>query len=165
MEVAEQLRSVGLKAHGSFTWGDPVHAIPQCSGIYIVSMRAHVTEWPGNETANELTKMERELEESLWTPSEAVVYIGQTTRSLRTRIRDMFRHDYVKGGNHDGEKSVHLLRYEIGLTVHWACDDNPGWSEARMLLLFLKRYGRLPYANRELPRREHLRLAKDGSAE
>ncbi|MGB6826576.1 MAG: hypothetical protein WBE41_00945 [Terracidiphilus sp.] len=159
MTIDEVFQAVELPPSGPLPWDCEIGELG--AGVYVAVAKDSLMECPLCPIKTEkLDSIDVELEKLLWVPGERILYIGQTTQSLRTRIRAMFRHDYVTGGNHHGGKSVHLLRSEIGLTVYWACDGDPEWSEARMLLSFLRRVGRLPFANRELPERAHLRRAK-----
>jgi hypothetical protein len=80
-----------------------------------------------------------------------VVYVGKATE-LAKRLRHFYRQEgKAEGeGNHKGGRDVFKLK--TPLTVYWAvCDDCAG-IERDLLHWHVDTFGRLPFANKVLPR-------------
>jgi putative transcriptional regulator len=89
---------------------------------------------------------------SRWLPGQPVLYIGQTTRSLKTRINDFYRHKHGARGPHKGGQDVKLL-LNSALSVYWSPTARGVEAEEKMLKEFVAVTSRLPFGNLRYPSR------------
>ncbi|HTX76977.1 MAG TPA: hypothetical protein VMD29_12285, partial [Terracidiphilus sp.] len=152
MTVEELFRSANVNPRGPKPWKEAVDESEP--GVYVIAIRTLQTECPlCPQMLAQLNDFEREFERILWIPEEEIVYIGQTTKqNLKKRIGQFYRHRYGNTGPHHGGEAVHLLSRGNDLDVYWAPVKEPQREEVRMLMAFMRRHGRLPYANRDYPR-------------
>jgi len=74
-------------------------------------------------------------------------YIGKTSR-LRTRLQQYRDHGQGNPVGHWGGRYIWQLQDSSDLRIAWkVTDEDPRSIEQEMLGAFLKRYGRLPFAN------------------
>lgn len=109
---------IGMTEGGSVEWGQPV---PERScGVYIITVADAVE-------------------------GQHVVYIGQTSRSLRVRVGEFYRHHYGDSFPHSGGQEI--LKLTSTRKVHWAAVVDHTTAEGVMLEAFWNAVGRLPYGN------------------
>ncbi len=111
---------IGVMAGGLVEWGRPVPE--RGSGVYIITV-ADVIE------------------------GQYVVYIGRTTRPLRVRLGEFYRHRYGDSYPHRGGQEI--LKLTSPQTVHWAAVVDCKMAEDVMLEAFRNAAGRLPYGNKK----------------
>lgn len=87
-----------------------------------------------------------ELEEN-WVDNAAVLYIGQTTRTLKKRVDEYMRFGKGKRVGHRGGRLIWQLANHRDLIICFRVDDNPRALESAMLEKFKANYGKLPFAN------------------
>jgi len=87
-----------------------------------------------------------ELEEN-WVDDAAVLYIGQTTRTLNKRVNEYMCFGKGKRVAHKGGRLIWQLENHLDLIVCFRVDDNPPALESEMMKKFEANYGRLPFAN------------------
>jgi hypothetical protein len=75
-----------------------------------------------------------------------VVYIGRSSRALRQRLREFYRHRYGARSPHRGGQDVLLLKCQ--LLVYWAAAADYAAAEHAMLEYFKAQTDGYPYANR-----------------
>lgn len=115
---------IGVMEGGSVEWGQPV---PERScGVYIITVADAVE-------------------------GQHVVYIGQTSRPLRDRVGEFYRHHYGNSFPHSGGQEI--LKLTSPRKVHWAAIMTNKIAEYAMLQAFHAAVGRLPYGNKMMPRR------------
>jgi len=148
--AAALLRQVGLLADGPATWGAPVHA--PTPGVYLVELPAPVDVAP-----LDLSKVGKWLERvpglrldgkrpvsrdllnrlsSFWLPSQPVLLVGSSSRSIGGRISAVIR--TVAGDPKPAPSGLwlHLLRDPGVLRVWWATTDAPEEYEDALLDAF-----------------------------
>ncbi len=160
----ELLRSLGLLPDGPILFGQPV--LSQGPGVYVI-------EWPSPETRAPIEHhhlrawLERvetlrvdgerptphELAARLgryWLPEQTIVYIGQTTRSLRRRLAEFAATPLGERRPHAGGYWLKTLRGLEKARVWWAETDAPEEYEDALLEAFgaaVGEPGTLPFAN------------------
>jgi len=87
-----------------------------------------------------------ELEEN-WVDDSAVLYIGQTTRTLKKRVDEYMRFGKGKRVGHKGGRLIWQLANHRDLIICFRVDDNPRSLESAMLERFEANHGKLPFAN------------------
>ena len=98
--------------------------------------------------------------EEKWVSNATIVYIGlagsHTHRSLRKRLGDLLKHGSghtSDRGPHKGGEILWQLRGYLNFKISAAPTANPPIPrkmEERLLQEFLKQYGKLPFANRQM---------------
>jgi len=156
--VASLFAASGLVPADPVRWGEPVNE--NRPGVYAVALTARVdeeadsVERPAFSEARlqelldrrpelRLDKTRRpssaELGERLagfWLPDETVVYVGCTTRPLRTRTREYYGHRLGCNSPHKGGWPLKMLEFLDALWVHWAHALDPEQAERDMLDAF-----------------------------
>src|SRR5947209_4198782 len=140
--VAEIFKEANLTPHGPVRWGT---AIPDKSpGIYVVALTGDANASSCVIDADYLETYERQR----WIPNQPIVYIGQTTgQTLAKRLAQFYRHKHGAKSPHRGGQAVKLLTCD--LWVYWSPCDKPLHVEHIMLDAFIRRTGKLPFANRK----------------
>ena len=110
---------IGGTAGGSVEWGRPVPE--RGCGVYIITVADAIE-------------------------GQHVVYIGRTSRPLRVRLGEFYRHRYGDSKPHSGGQEI--LKLTSPRTVHWAVVMHCATAEDVMLEAFRDAVGRLPYANK-----------------
>jgi len=87
-----------------------------------------------------------ELEQN-WVDNSAVLYIGQTTRTLKQRVDEYMRFGKGKRVGHKGGRLIWQLANNRDLIICFRVDDNPRALESSMLERFKVHHGKLPFAN------------------
>jgi hypothetical protein len=87
-----------------------------------------------------------ELLSAKWVTDAAVVYIGQGG-DLHRRIGQLARFGLGRPVGHWGGRYLWQLSDCGALTIAWRPDPAPLATERELLDRFMRRYGRLPFAN------------------
>jgi hypothetical protein len=160
LTVSQLFRAASLSAHGPVPWGDKAPDLPEAQGVYVVArvggqkFPCQVSTLPLADPVPSNLVLNQEYEARRWLPTEPAVYIGQTTRSLRERIHQFFRHKVGHKGPHAGGQVIILLG--CPRWVYWSLADSPKDAEAMMISAFEKKVHQLPYGNKV--RREPKRI-------
>lgn len=160
MTVAEIFREVSLSPDGPLRWGNS--NIDECGkGVYVV---ARVEDPTVGCKACDLKFTDphppvndRKYELRRWFRNEPVLYIGQTTRSLRKRIKQFYDQEVGKKGPHAGGQVVKLLDFD--LWVYWSATPDPVNVEKKMISVFKKQVGKPPFANGERGKPKRIRCS------
>jgi hypothetical protein len=140
--VSELFRAARLKRLTVVSW-DEIPSIKEKScGVYVIALTKNPTASFG-ESNIRLEKAEQER----WLHFQPVIYIGKTDSTISERLKAFFRHKYGKTSPHRGGQSRHLVRH-IPQWVFFAHTKNPARVERVLIDYFLKRTGKLPFANR-----------------
>jgi hypothetical protein len=136
--------------------GEPVPADP---GVYVVSLEAG-SEPPFLERStggwfkgrNPTASVDR-LQDK-WVSGTPVLYIGQTTASLRERIRTLLQFGHGRAVGHWGGRYLWQLADATDLVIAWRTTTDPLNTECHLLRAFMADHdGRLPFANIQGPGR------------
>lgn len=150
MNAAELLRTVGLLADGPVRWGAPVRSSK--AGVFVVELPAPVAQAPVDvavcgkwaERVETLLldgerpdgrALARRLA-SFWLPSQAVVYVGSTERSLAARVGALYATELGSRRPHSGGHWLKTLRGLADARVWWAETDAPEEYEDELLSAF-----------------------------
>jgi len=141
LTVMEVFNEATLAPKGPVQWGT---AIPDKKpGVYVVAL----TEDANASTCEIDADYLEASEQQRWIANQPIVYIGQTTgQTLVKRVAQFYRHKHGAKSPHRGGQAVKLLRCD--LWVYWSPCANPRGCERIMLDAFIKRTGKLPFANR-----------------
>ena len=150
--VRELFDWAGAPVHGPVPWNDPV--TEKRAGVYVVA----VTQDPDVQSGLADPGPLGAGLVSRWNPSQAILYVGQTTRPLSKRIGEFYRHVWGARSPHRGGQDIKLL--SCPLWVYWSPTDQPDEAEFRMIEEFEARAGRLPFANMKRPARPLLKPEK-----
>ncbi len=170
------LESVGLRSEGSVPWDEP----PQLRkpGVYVVEWHAPVATAPIalEKVAFWITRVPTLLLEGnrpssaelvarlarFWLASQAVIYVGSATVSVRQRVSAFYRTPLGDARPHAGGHWVQTLLGLDQARVHWCASSEPEDDELRLLKSFSTRTPTaeaallhdptivLPFGNREL---------------
>ena len=154
--VEEIFNKVGIKEFDTLKWGEiKKHSIPNKPGIYVIALphekqelevdKKVIEDWMkksenlsvGGE-ADTPSALIKELK-SHWKPNATILYIGQTSTSvkgLKKRLIDFYRHKPGNSGSHSGGYWIKLLSDLDNLHVHYAACDNSYEKEFKMLMYF-----------------------------
>ncbi len=92
--------------------------------------------------------VDTELFRNKWVGGVSLIYIGQTKRPLRQRIRELVRYGMSEANNHRGGRYMWQIK---DIWEHASIDlkecKNPKAEEKKLLADFKKKYGKLPFAN------------------
>ena len=136
----------GLPVFGPVVWGNTVPE--KRSGVYVVATVANADESVSSVAPLDLPPMVA----SRWLPRQPVLYIGQTSRSLKTRINEFYCHKYGARGPHKGGQDLKLLN-NCPLKVYWSPTECAVEAEKKMIDEFVVATNRLPFANLKFPSR------------
>jgi hypothetical protein len=137
--------------------------LPQSNGVYVV---ARVGDPNLGCKACELTfkvprptnlVLDLEYERKRWLRKEPVLYIGGTTRNIRKRIGDFYRHKVGNKSPHAGGQVVKLLK--CALWVYWSPTTDPMEFEKAMISSFKEQVDHLPFANGEHGKPKRIRCS------
>jgi hypothetical protein len=81
-----------------------------------------------------------------WVNDTMVVYVGKAT-SLKKRIQQYLGFGQGKSIGHYGGRYIWQLRNSTELGFCWKLCSDPRLTESELIQLFLKQYGKLPFAN------------------
>jgi transcription elongation factor GreA len=149
-DAAGLLRSVGLMADGPAVWGRPVPA--QGPGVFVIELPAPLPSAPIELTRvgkwierveSLLLDGERPLSKALaarlaafWLPSQTVLYVGSSERSIARRVAAMGATELGDRRPYSGGHWLRTLRSLDGLRVWWAATDAPEEYEDGLLAAF-----------------------------
>jgi putative transcriptional regulator len=145
--TVKQLFNVAeLPVCGPVRWKD--ERVPDKQpGVYVVATVSCPDDEVGMEDVAGLpTKVARR-----WVPSQPILYVGETTRPLSTRIDEFYRHKYGAKSPHRGGQDVKLL--DCPLWIYWSPTERPVDAEKSMIWAFVDRVGYRPFGNLKLPSR------------
>jgi hypothetical protein len=139
-------------------WGEPVDE--KRPGVYVVALTARIDEVAGtigrpkcsDARLQELLDRRPELRVNrtrrpaaaelaqrltgFWLADETVLYVGCSTRPLRTRTREYYGHRLGCKSPHKGGWPLKVLAFLDELWVHWAHAADPDAAERDMLDAF-----------------------------
>lgn len=144
--VKELFGVAGLPAFGPVLWGNSVPE--KRPGVYVVAAVANPDERVSPVVPRDLPPMVA----SRWLPRQPVLYIGQTSRSLKARINEFYRHIHGARSPHKGGQDVKLLR-NCRLSVYWSPTEHAAEAEKKMIEEFVVTTSRLPFGNLKYPSR------------
>ena len=183
--VSDLFEAVSLERTGIVPWLDSVPSNEP--GVYIVSLSpefylngrvfkqapidpAAISKWIGRVPRLELDKSPGPPPDELmkrigefWLPDESVLYIGQTTSSLRKRVRQYLKTPLGDRKPHAGGHWIKTLSILNETFVHFAKSPDPKGVEQELLQAFVDRVSRktrnglrdperpFPFANLEFP--------------
>jgi hypothetical protein len=138
--VTDLFAAAGLMPCGPVPWGT---VVPERQpGVYVVAAVAG-----RNDDCDGIDVPYLKAEVAArWNPSQPVIYIGRTRRSLLRRIREFNKHVHGEQRPHRGGQDAKLLT--CPLWVFWSPTDEAAAAEDKMIERFKKEVGRLPFANR-----------------
>ena len=148
MTVAELFKRHSLHPSGPTKWGEPVPC--DLPGVYVVTQHPNPLASSGVAVPIELPFELRRH----WLSDQPIVYIGKAggpdiKATLRTRIRQFYRHHHGKPSPHSGGQDVKLLGTRP-LWLFWS--PTPGYAprdlESQMLKAFVAEAHHWPFANR-----------------
>lgn len=144
--VKELFGVAGLPVFGPVPWGKTVNETRP--GVYVVA----AVEDP-NESVSPVVLVDLPpLIASRWLPRQPVLYIGQTSRPLRTRMNEFYRHKYGARGPHKGVQGLKLLTH-CALSVFWSPTERAVEAERKMIEEFVATTNRFPFGNLKYPSR------------
>jgi hypothetical protein len=143
LTVSELFRAVRLKPSVAVKWDDIPSIKKESCGVYIVAITKNPNAACGKSDISRLRKAERER----WLQFQPVIYIGCTSRTLRERLREFHKHKYGYKSPHRGGQSRHHVRH-IPQWIFFAATKRFEEAESKMIAVFEKRTGNIPYANR-----------------
>lgn len=88
--------------------------------------------------------------ESKWVENTSIIYIGQTTDSLRKRINKYMRYGQGEPVAHHGGRFIWQIEGSRELMMCWKPmkgNEDPEEEEKRMIKVFVDTFGKLPFAN------------------
>ena len=184
--INELLEADSLYCSGSVPWGEQLQN--NKPGVYIVSLSSDldknnrllatapidygkVAEWlrrvPKLKLDGEFKPSPEAVAERLsdyWLADESILYIGQTSKSMRTRVNQFYRHKLGKKGTHSGGQWIKTLSVLHETFVYYAETLDPELSEYRLMHAFMVGVSEssrnclrncerpYPFANLELPK-------------
>ena len=163
LTVTEVFKAANLSPRGPVLWGTRISDLPTCKGVYVVARIAdpncgcEACALPFEVPLRPNLILDLEYERQRWLPNEPVLYIGQTTQSLRNRIAAFYRHEVGSNRPHAGGQVVKLL--ECARWVYWSPAGDPEDSELLMICAFRKGLGQLPFANKVQVKPKRIRLS------
>ena len=143
MTVAYSVRQVfgraGLAPAGPVRWGE---AVPEtAAGVYVIAIVAD----PDTQAVSGKIAVQNAMLDK-WQWGQPVIYIGRTSKPLRERLAQFYRHRHGDKSPHRGGQDVLLLDCERW--VFWAPAADPAAAERTMLDAFSAQAGGLPFGNR-----------------
>lgn len=189
--VKDLFETDSLKRRGWVCWGEEIPS--DRPGVYVISMSSEfdqnnclldsapidhdlVSNWLRRAPEFKLDGMLNPSPEAValrlgeyWLSDENILYIGQTSNSMRKRVNQFYRHKLGNRGGHSGGHWLKTLSVLRETFVHYAESPDAEWSEFRLMQAFMARVSastksRLrdsdrpyPFANVEFPtlRRQH----------
>lgn len=146
ISVKELFDAVGLPAFGPVSWGQTVNE--ERPGVYVIAGAVN----PSERFSCVVPPGLPPLVESRWLRGQNVLYVGQTTRSIMTRIKEFYRHRHGARGPHKGGQDLKLLT-NYPLNVYWSPTDHSAEAERRMIEEFVNVTNHLPFGNLKYPAR------------
>jgi hypothetical protein len=156
LTVTELFRKANLSPHGPVPWEKGISDLPMCKGVYVVArvgdpnLGCKACELAFMNPLPPYLVLNREYEQQRWLLNEPVLYIGGTTRTIRKRIDDFYRHKVGDKSPHAGGQVVKLLN--CALWVYWSPTTeatDPMEFEKAMISAFKNQVDHLPFANGE----------------
>jgi putative transcriptional regulator len=142
--VTELFRAAGLPVFGPVSWEKTVNE--KRPGVYVIATVGDPDERVSPSVPENLPPMVA----SRWLPQQPVLYIGQTSRSLKARINEFYRHKHGARGPHKGGQDVKLV-LNCPLSVYWSATERCVEAEKRMIEEFVTITNRLPFGNLKYP--------------
>jgi len=160
LTVAEVFGKANLWPCGPVRWGTQISE--SRAGVYVVARVADPTisvadgvPLPFIDPLPPDLDVVPDFERQRWLPNEPIVYIGQTGRSIHTRLGAFYRQKCGDRSPHAGGQVVKLLQCD--LWVYWLPATRPRDSEQAMIRAFKEQLGREPFANWDGKRRRRRR--------
>ncbi len=154
------LRAIGLSVEGPVLWGRPV--VGSSPGVFVVELPAPtpkvsidpdaIREWLARAPDLLLDGKRPSVAElqtrlaSFWVPSQQIIYIGSSQKSVAARIAGMYK---TPLGERRPQPSGFWLKtlHDLGRArIWWAPAPDPDLYEDMLLEAFMKAAGTLPYA-------------------
>jgi hypothetical protein len=91
-----------------------------------------------------------EILESKWIEDTEIIYIGQTTKTLRSRIKSYMQFGQGEPVGHWGGRYIWQMAGSCDLLLCWkplSSNEDPEDGEKSMLREFRDEFGKLPFAN------------------
>ena len=172
ISIGEIFSILDLEPIGPFKWG-LFDSVPNSSGVYVVTIartypealldKNMIKEWIENYPEINVDKQVAKIDmlakriSSYWLPQETIVYMGMTTRSLRKRLRQFYRHQLGNRSPHSGGQWLKILSPKTDLSVFVAESRQPQNDEDSFLRYFHEHCNQYPFANLKGPlgRRAH----------
>lgn len=151
-EVKNLLAQSNLSLTGKVKWNKNIDK--EEAGVYIIALTSPLEEAPidiikiegwkmiatditlDNQTNPPCESIKERLSQ-FWFPDEKILYIGQTKKSIRTRIRSFYSHKLGKRSPHAGGHWLKTLKNLDGLDIYFAVCDNPQEKENELLRNFI----------------------------
>jgi putative transcriptional regulator len=144
--VRDLFGAAGLPVLGPVSWDATLNE--RRPGVYVIATVANADDTVSSVAPLDLPP----IVASRWLPRQPVLYIGQTSRSLKTRISEFYRHKHGARGPHKGGQDVKLL-VNCPLSVYWSPTARGVEAEEKMLEEFVAITNRLPFGNLRSPSR------------
>lgn len=148
--AAELLRGVGLLADGPVRWGAPVRS--SGPGVFLVELPAPIAHAPVDASICgkwaervETLRLDGERPDgraiarrlaSFWLPSQTVLYVGSTERSLGARVGALYATELGSRRPHSGGHWLKTLRGLAETRIWWAETDASEEYEDALLTAF-----------------------------
>ena len=135
--------------------GKNCRGIPQTPGIYCVlydspSFPSFVDNGTGGRFKERDPNVAKEKLVERWVPYAKIIYIGQTSTSLKERICKYVRFGQGHAVAHWGGRYIWQIHDSKAIIICWrptVKGEDPIKVEAEMIQRFKKIYGRVPFAN------------------
>jgi len=168
------LKILGFKLEGSLRWGEKIPCKKQ--GIYIVLTpnkkatnlifnRGAINLWI-KKVANMEVGTEKPTFENLstelkrfWFNNEIILYVGQTSQPIRTRVNQYYKTEIGERKPHSGGYWIKTLAFLNDCLVFWKACDHPKEIETKILTFFHHQFSDkniskenliIPFANLEI---------------
>ncbi|HEY6058568.1 MAG TPA: GreA/GreB family elongation factor [Candidatus Limnocylindrales bacterium] len=144
------LRGVGLLADGPVLWGRPISSAR--SGVFLVELPAPLPSAPIDAAvcgkwAERVTTLRLDGERpnglqlarrlaAFWLPSQTVVYLGSTEKSLSGRIGALYATELGDRRPHSGGHWLKTLRGLAQARIWWAESSAPAEAELELAIAF-----------------------------
>ena len=161
-EIYKLFSHAKLDLAGKVKWGEDLNEDRE--GIYIIALpenvnhapidRDKIESWKSIATnmtldnhANPSTDKIIERLSSFWIPDTKILYIGQTKKSLNSRLRQFYRHTLGNRAPHAGGHWIKILKNIDKLDIYFSVSKDPKDKETDLLLNFTNAHRAFPFAN------------------
>jgi hypothetical protein len=164
LTVSELFGTANLSPQDRVPWETGLSDLPKSKGIYVVArvgdpnLDCQPSDLSFKDPLSPNLILDLEYERQRWLPNEPVLYIGGTTRTIRKRMGDFYRHKIGNKSPHAGGQVVKLLI--CALWVYWSPTTDkadPMETEKAMISSFKEQVGHLPFGNGEQGKSKRIR--------
>ena len=126
---------------------------PNSAGVYLVlrgsgeSLPTFLKKGTGGFFKRRDPNVSRDELERNWVENTIVLYIGQTKRELKKRLKELNSFGSGNPVAHYGGRLLWQISDSERFSICWKCCEEPKGLEASLLRQFETVYGKLPFAN------------------